>query len=123
MESVEKCMQTQSTSNRQRENVEVIQKWASLGSFPRQNANYIRGRSRRKAMIEEETKWKPKFFSKLAGSLFSRIILKLHSCILLLLTIILLSILFSFFQEMQAQNIAYILSWKWQIDKSLRVHF
>lgn len=50
----QKCVQTQSTSNRQKENVEVARRWVYLGSFPWGNDKCLRGRSGRKATIKEE---------------------------------------------------------------------
>lgn len=120
IESVAKCMQTHGTSNRQRENVEeVAQRGVYLGSFPWQNAKSIRGRNRRKATLEKRDRVKPKFCSKSAQTLYSRIILKLHSCILILLPIILPGILFP--PRNASPEKSHILSQKWQIDKNPRV--
>lgn len=114
------CMQTQSTSNRKKRNVgKVTQRWVYLGSFSWQKASCMWGSGGKKAKIKERQSKKPKFCFKSVQSLYLRIIVNLHSCILILLFLILLW-MYLLLQEIQAQKIAYSLSWKWQIDKSPR---
>lgn len=118
IESVAKCMQTHGTSNRQRDNVEVAWSGVYLGSFPWQNAKSIRGRNRKKTPLKKRDRVKPMFCSNSAQTLYSRIIFKLHFCILIPLPIILPGILFP--PRSGSPEKSHILSQKWWIGKNPR---
>lgn len=122
IESIAKCMQTQSTSDRKRENVgNVTQRWVFLDSFHWQNASYMRGSGGNKVMIKEERQNKK---IQVLLQISSKSLFKNHCRAAFLYIdppffLIFLWIHF-LFQEIQGQKIAYILSWKWQIAKSPR---